>query len=61
MGRFAYLLFGLLTLAMAGYADYRGWSLVRPTELHNLPRSIRDNPGSYRALYRGSPHYFGGK
>lgn len=61
MGRVAYLLFGLLVLGTAGFADYRGWSLVRPTELHNLPRSIRDNPGSYRALYRGSPHYFGGK
>ena len=57
----AYLIFGLLTLGSAGFADYRGWSMVRPAELHNLPRSIRDNPGSYRALYRGSPHYFGGK
>jgi len=56
-----YLIFGLLTLGSAGVADYRGWSLVRPAEVHNLPRSIRDNPGSYRALYRGSPHYFGGK
>jgi len=56
-----YLIFGLLTLGSAGLADYRGWSLVRPAEVHNLPRSIRDNPGSYRALYRGSPHYFGGK
>jgi len=48
-------------ISLAGFADYRGWSLIRPTELHNLPKSIRDHPGSYRALYRGSPHYFGGK
>jgi hypothetical protein len=61
VGRVLYLLFGLFVLGAAGFADYRGWSIVCPTELHNLPRSIRDNPGSYRALYRGSPHYFGGK
>ena len=61
MGRLAYLIFGLLSLAAAGIADYRGWSLVRPTELHNVPKSIRDNPGAYRSLYRGSPRYFGGK
>ena len=61
MSRLVYPLFGLLMISLAGFADYRGWSLVRPTELHNLPKSIRDNPGSYRALYRGSPHYFGGK
>jgi hypothetical protein len=61
MSRYAYLVFGVLITWMAGFADYRGWSLLQPTVLHNLPRSIRDNPGSYRALYRGSPHYFGGK
>ena len=61
MSRYAYLVFGVLITWMAGFADYRGWSLLQPTELHNLPRSIRDNPGSYRALYRGWPHYFGGK
>jgi hypothetical protein len=61
MSRAVYLLFGLLTLATAAVADYRGWSLLRPTELHNVPKSIRDNPGSYRSLYRASPRYFGGK
>jgi hypothetical protein len=61
MMRAVYLIFGLLTLGAAGLADYRGWSFVRPTELHNVPRSVRDNPGSYRSLYRASPRSFGGK
>jgi hypothetical protein len=61
MGRAVYLIFGLLALGAAGVADYRGWTLLRPTELHNVPRSIRDNPGSYRSLYRASPRSFGGK
>ena len=59
--RLLYLIFGLLLLGSAGYADYRGMSLLRATELKNVPRSIRDNPGAYRSLYRGSNRYFGGK
>jgi hypothetical protein len=61
MGRILYLIFGLSVLAGSGLADYRGWRLFGPTEVHNVPKSIRDNPGSYRSLYRGSPRYFGGK
>ena len=40
-----YLIFGLLTLGSAGFADYRGWSLVRPAELHNLPDRFATTPG----------------
>ena len=56
-----YFLFGLSILAGAGYADYRGMSLLRATEIKNVPKSIRDNPGAYRSLYRGSSRSFGGK
>jgi hypothetical protein len=59
--RLLYLLFGLSLLAGASYADYRGLSLVRTTEVKNVPKSIRDNPGAYRSLYRGSSRSFGGK
>jgi hypothetical protein len=59
--RLIYLLFGLSLLATASYADYRGLSLLRPTEVRNVPKSIRDNPGAYRSLYRGSSRSFGGK
>jgi hypothetical protein len=60
-----YLLYALLVLALMAVAEYRGWTLSRPTELRNIPRSIRDNPGAYRSNYiggfGGSGHYFGGK
>jgi len=61
MSRVLYALFVLTLLGAASFADYRGWSVVSPTTLHNVPKSVRDNPGSYRSLYRGSPRYFGGK
>ena len=50
-----YLLFGLLVVAVATAADWRGWSLSSPTEVKNVPRTVRDNPGSYRPHY----HYYG--
>ena len=53
--------FGAMILGLFSYADYRGWSPSSYNELKNVPKSIRDNPGSYRSLYRGSPRYFGGK
>jgi len=57
-----YLLYGLLMIGGAGYLNYRGtggWTSV--TELKNVPKSIRDNPGSYRSHYSYLPRYYGGK
>jgi len=48
-----YLTFGLLVVGAFGFAQYRGWSLLRTNEVRNVPRSVRDNPGAYR------PHYVG--
>jgi hypothetical protein len=58
-----YLLFGVLLIAMLGMAEWRGWSFSRPTEVKNVPRSVRDNPGSYRPAYlhTGSGRYLRGK
>lgn len=56
-----YLLLGLALLGSAASADVRGWFGARPATLHDVPRSIRDNPGAYRALYQGAPRLFGGK
>lgn len=55
------MLVGLLIVGSANRADVRGWLGRRGDVLNNVPRSIRDNPGAYRALYTGSPRYFGGK
>ena len=58
-----YLLYGILLLAMLGFAEWRGWSFNGTTEVRNVPRSVRDNPGSYRPayLYTGSGRYLRGK
>ena len=52
-GHLRYLLFGLLVVGTFGVAQYRGWSLLRTSEVKNLPRSVRDNPGAYRPHYAG--------
>ena len=56
-----YLAYGLIVLALTGVAEYRGWSLISLNEVKDVPRSVRDNPGAYRSIYRGFPHYTGGK
>ena len=61
MMRNLFLLYGLIVLGTLGAAEYRGWSLDSVNEVKNVPRSVRDNPGSYRAIYSGYHHYTGGK
>ncbi len=56
-----HLLYALAVIGLAGYADYRGWSFSRVNEVKNVPKSVRDNPGIYRSIYRPIPHYIGGK
>jgi hypothetical protein len=61
MLRSLYLLYGVLVLSSVTFAEYRGWSLDKMNELKNVPKSVRDNPGSYRSVYSGYHHYTGGK
>ena len=61
MFRKFYLLYGLLTLSTAAFGQYRGWSLDTVNQLKNVPKSVRDNPGSYRTVYAGYHNYTGGK
>ena len=56
-----YLVYGLLILGITGAAEYKGWTFTSPNEVKNVPRSVRDNPGSYRSIYHAYPHYTGGK
>lgn len=57
----AYIAYGLFVLGLLGFAEYRGWSLDKVDQLKNVPKSVRDNPGSYRSIYSGYHHYTGGK
>ncbi len=56
-----YIVFGVLVLALVATADYRGWSLDSTSQLKEIPKSVRDNPGSYRSVYSSYHHYTGGK
>jgi hypothetical protein len=59
--RTGYLVYGLLVLSTLFVAAYRGWSLDTTEEVKNVPKSVRDNPGSYRSVYSSYHHYTGGK
>jgi hypothetical protein len=61
MIRRLYLIYGFIVLAVVTLAEYRGWSLNRVDEVPNVPKSVRDNPGSYRSVYGYYHHYTGGK
>lgn len=61
MIRTFFLIYGIAILAGVSLAEYRGWSLNRVDEVLNVPKSVRDNPGSYRSVYGYYHHYTGGK
>jgi len=61
MMRSFFLLYGLAVLGAVSFAEYRGWSLNRVDQVLTVPKSVRDNPGSYRSLYSSYHHYTGGK
>lgn len=56
-----FLIYGLVVLGTVSLAEFRGWSLNRIDEVRNVPKSVRDNPGSYRSVYGYYHHYTGGK
>lgn len=56
-----YLAYGLFVLGLLSAAEYWGWSFNSVSQRKDVPRSVRDNPGSYRSVYGGYPHYTGGK
>jgi hypothetical protein len=56
-----YFGYGTLILALLGWAEYGGYSFLSVSEVKNVPKSVRNNPGAYRSHYRSGPRYFGGK
>jgi hypothetical protein len=55
MQRF-FTVFGLAILLLLAIAEYRGWSLTSYDEVRGVPKSVRDNPGSYRSHYTRTFH-----
>lgn len=56
-----YLAYGLMVLGLSGGLQWMGYGLGRVTEVKNVPKSVRDNPGVYRSHYGWLPRWFGGK
>ena len=61
MIRRLFFMYGVAVLAIVAWAEFRGWSLNRVDQVPFVPRSVRDNPGSYRSVYSSYHHYTGGK
>jgi hypothetical protein len=57
----AYLGYGAIILTALSYAQYRGLSLSDVDEVKGVPKTVRDNPGAYRAHYAAYSRYSGGK
>ena len=56
-----YRAFGILLLALLFWMDMVGWTFMDVDEVAGVPRSVRDNPGAYRAHYQSHARYSGGK
>jgi hypothetical protein len=57
-----YLIYSMMMLSTATWAEFRGWTLsggVNQTKVS--PKTVRDNPGAYRSHYAFYPRYVGGK
>jgi len=55
MTRILYLIVGVIVLSGTAYAEWRGMGTRSVTEVKDVPRTVRNNPGSYRPHYT----YFG--
>lgn len=56
-----YLVYGLMLVSAVGWTEYRGYGNISLNEVKKVPKTVRDNPGSYRSHYGYVPRYFGGK
>ncbi|HYI96167.1 MAG TPA: hypothetical protein VEX68_21665 [Bryobacteraceae bacterium] len=54
-------LYGLLLIGASSVASYRGFSFTDVNTVQGVPKSVRDNPGVYRAIYSSYHRYSGGK
>jgi hypothetical protein len=56
-----YSVIGSLVLAALGWAHYTGWAPTDVDDAKGVPKSIRDNPGSYRSAYGWTRPFTGAK
>jgi hypothetical protein len=56
-----YTLYGAVLLGGVSVAQWLGLGGGSVTEVKNVPKSVRENPGVYRSHYAFLPRWFGGK
>lgn len=56
-----YKLYAFAVTAFAAWAIWTGWWTTPVEKLSGVPRSVRDNPGSYRSHYSTYHRRYGGK
>jgi len=56
-----YKWYALMVTAGCVWAQWTGWWIMPVERLTGVPKSVRDNPGSYRSHYAGYRRYYGGK
>lgn len=54
-------LYGLGVTAFSAYLAYTGFTFGKADKVNGVPKSVRDNPGSYRSVYNNYHRYTGGK
>lgn len=59
--RLGYALYAAAVAGLMAYSVYFGYAFTRVDEVKKVPKSIRDNPGAYRAHYQSHHRYYGGK
>jgi hypothetical protein len=57
----SYLIYSMMMLTTATWAEFRGWSMSSVNQTKVAPKTVRDNPGAYRSHYAFYPRYVGGK
>ena len=56
-----YLIYSMMMLTTATWAEFRGWTMSTVNQVKNVPKTVRDNPGAYRSHYAYYARYIGGK
>ncbi len=56
-----YRVFGVGLLGMSLAFNYFGMSLTSPERVEGVPKTVRQNPGSYRSHYQSHYVHVGGK
>ena len=56
-----YVIYSMLLLTATTWAEFRGWTLEPVNQMKDVPKTVRDNPGAWRAHYGFYPRYVGGK